>query len=411
MDVLPTGGGTVRLLGSAGIDTFNRGNKFFELANHLGNVLVTVSDRKIGQSPVNNLYTSFTADVVSATDYAPFGMQTPGRSFDAAGSTAYRYGFNGQEKSPEVSSNSFTAEYWQYDTRIGRRWNVDPLDKDDISNYAVFVNNPIAYSDPYGLDTIHFNKFVSVFIPDSRSSSVGKKPTASRSFSIGIVPAKGEDVYIYNNTVSILDASSGKFTETTTSQILHPDNKNSAVGMTKGLNLIFDGLITTERNNYDWESVGKIMDLDKNFYSYMVSRNPNSKVWNERASNISVMEGLMPAAVQSALGAYIGFRYHNSSPNISYLTKDGKYPNWNTVRQRYWNLENGGRVPTGQVIIRIRKTNEVKTVTVSMELHHINGRGGIDPHRYSNLKQVWPWEHEAIDKARKTGYDFLRWVE
>jgi RHS repeat-associated protein len=152
MDVLPTGGGTVRLLGTLGIDTFNRGNKFFELANHLGNVLVTVSDRKFGQSPVNNLYTSFTADVVSATDYAPFGMQMVGRSFDAAGSMAYRYGFNGQEKSPEVSSNSFTAEYWQYDTRIGRRWNIDPVPKTSVSGYIVLGNNPVSYIDPNGAD-------------------------------------------------------------------------------------------------------------------------------------------------------------------------------------------------------------------------------------------------------------------
>jgi RHS repeat-associated protein len=156
MDVLPTGGGTVALLGSAGIDTFNRGNKFFELSNHLGNVLVTVSDRKFGQSPVNNLYTSFTADVVSATDYAPFGMQMVGRSFDAAGSTAYRYGFNGQEKTPEVSSSSFTAEYWQYDSRIARRWNVDPVVKPYESPYATFGNNPIWNVDPDGADTAKY---------------------------------------------------------------------------------------------------------------------------------------------------------------------------------------------------------------------------------------------------------------
>ena len=152
MDVLPTGGGTVALLGSAGIDTFNRGNKFFELSNHLGNVLVTVSDRKLGQSPVNNLYTSFTADVVSATDYAPFGMQMVGRSFDAAGSTAYRYGFNGQEKTSEVSNNSFTAEYWQYDARIGRRWNIDPIPKTSVSGYIVLGNNPVSFVDPNGAD-------------------------------------------------------------------------------------------------------------------------------------------------------------------------------------------------------------------------------------------------------------------
>jgi hypothetical protein len=152
MDVLPTGGGTVALLGTAGIDTFNRGNKFFELANHLGNVLVTVSDRKFGQSPVNNLYTSFTADVVSATDYAPFGMQMVGRTFSAG---AYRYGFNGQEKSNEVygEGNLYTAQFWEYESRIGRRWNTDPVVKPNESPYATFANSPIWLTDHNGKDT------------------------------------------------------------------------------------------------------------------------------------------------------------------------------------------------------------------------------------------------------------------
>lgn len=40
----------------------------------------------------------------------------------------YRYGFNGQERSDEVKGegNSYTAEFWEYDPRIGRRWNLDP---------------------------------------------------------------------------------------------------------------------------------------------------------------------------------------------------------------------------------------------------------------------------------------------
>jgi YD repeat-containing protein len=57
------------------ITNFERGRKFFELSNHLGNVLVTVSDRKIGVQDPNNttqiLY--YTADVVTATDYYPLG--------------------------------------------------------------------------------------------------------------------------------------------------------------------------------------------------------------------------------------------------------------------------------------------------------------------------------------------------
>lgn len=72
----------------------------------------------------------------------------PGRSFTSQ--TSYRYGFNGQEKSLEVSENSTTAEFWQYDARIGRRWNVDPVEKEWESPYLCFSGNPIALSDING---------------------------------------------------------------------------------------------------------------------------------------------------------------------------------------------------------------------------------------------------------------------
>jgi len=64
----------------------------------------------------------------------------------------YYFGFNGQEKDDEVygAGNLNTAEFWQYDTRIGRRWNLDPVDQVYISNYSVFTNNPISFSDVLG---------------------------------------------------------------------------------------------------------------------------------------------------------------------------------------------------------------------------------------------------------------------
>jgi hypothetical protein len=78
-------------------------------------------------------------------------MIQPGRNYNAGG---YRYGFNGQEKSTEINAdgNSTTAEYWEYDSRIGRRWNVDPVVKAWISGYACFADNPIFYSDVNGDD-------------------------------------------------------------------------------------------------------------------------------------------------------------------------------------------------------------------------------------------------------------------
>jgi hypothetical protein len=40
--------------------------------------------------------------------------------------------------------------FWEYDTRLGRRWNVDPVDQIYISNYATFKNNPILFEDILG---------------------------------------------------------------------------------------------------------------------------------------------------------------------------------------------------------------------------------------------------------------------
>jgi len=140
---------------SGGFAIFERGKKFFELSNHLGNVLATVSDEKFGVDVDNNgTIDYYTADVVSAQDYYPFGMGMPARTFSMGGSGRYRYGFNSQERSTEIGEDSYNAEYWQYDSRIGRRWNLDPKPNVGISSYSAFANNPIFYCDPLGDTTV-----------------------------------------------------------------------------------------------------------------------------------------------------------------------------------------------------------------------------------------------------------------
>jgi RHS repeat-associated protein len=76
----------------------------------------------------------------------------------------YGYGFNGQEKDDEISGagNSYTAMFWQYDSRLGRRWNLDPKPNHSISQYATFGNNPILFNDPNG-DTIKVGWFARNF--------------------------------------------------------------------------------------------------------------------------------------------------------------------------------------------------------------------------------------------------------
>ena len=91
----------------------------------------------------------FVPNVMSYNDYYPFGMLMPTRHESSDG---YRYGFNGMEKDDEVKGqgNSYTATFWQYSSRLGKRWNIDPVVNFSESGYATFRNNPILFNDPNG---------------------------------------------------------------------------------------------------------------------------------------------------------------------------------------------------------------------------------------------------------------------
>lgn len=65
----------------------------------------------------------------------------------------YRFGFNGQEKDNEitgVSGSHNSAMFWEYDSRLGRRWNLDPRLTASESPYLCFSNNPIWKNDVNG---------------------------------------------------------------------------------------------------------------------------------------------------------------------------------------------------------------------------------------------------------------------
>lgn len=123
------------------------------MSNYLGNVLSVVSDKPLPIDwDVDGTVDCYKAEIVSASDYYPFGAPMASRSFSSA---SYRYGFNGQEKDDEVTGNegtSYTAMFWEYDARLGRRWNIDPVLKQWESPYATFHNNPIGITDHNGDD-------------------------------------------------------------------------------------------------------------------------------------------------------------------------------------------------------------------------------------------------------------------
>lgn len=146
---------------------FYLGNKNYELSNHLGNVLAVVSDRKHlvddgvydpntgAQTSISldNLGDYFVPEYQSFGLYYAYGAAIPGSTY-ATSNGQYRFGFNGMEKTNEVfgSSNEYTTEFRQLDSRLGRWFSKDLIIKYWESPYALNFNNPIKFVDPNGLD-------------------------------------------------------------------------------------------------------------------------------------------------------------------------------------------------------------------------------------------------------------------
>ena len=144
----------IRILPSGNSDIIRDhtiGLREYEMTDHLGNVMSTILDRKIlSIDGDGNLF--YHPSITSYIDYYPFGYPISERSYDIP---HYRNLFNGQEADNEVYENGacLSAEFWQYDSRLGRRWNVDPVFKEYESPYACFAGNPIIINDKFGADT------------------------------------------------------------------------------------------------------------------------------------------------------------------------------------------------------------------------------------------------------------------
>ncbi len=176
----------------ATLSTFTRGEKIFELSNHLGNVLVTVNDKKVQHTTDNSTVDYWEADVVSANDYYPFGMTMPGRGYNAS---SYRYGFQKQEKDNEIAGegNHYTFKFREYDPRTGRFWSVDPL------TYKFPWNSSYAFSENRVIDGIELEGLEVVLINAKKDPAIYKG---------GISNTDKSAVHIYaHGTPSNIDVS------------------------------------------------------------------------------------------------------------------------------------------------------------------------------------------------------------
>lgn len=130
---------------SADSGYFYRGQKRYEIINHIGDVQAVITDKRalLGEEA--------RATVVSASDYFPFGMIMPGRKMGVA---SYTYGFQGMECDDDWADdgNEYTTAFRQYDPRVGRWMSVEPLSREFpmYSTYANNFNNPVNYFDNNG---------------------------------------------------------------------------------------------------------------------------------------------------------------------------------------------------------------------------------------------------------------------
>ncbi|MHC5542823.1 polymorphic toxin-type HINT domain-containing protein, partial [Singulisphaera rosea] len=110
---------------------------------------------------------------------------------------------------------------------------------------------------------------------------------------------------------------------------------------------------------------------------------------------------------------------------ITKLTPEGNYPSWQAIRERYWQNRAAsampgefgpsnigamrqGAAPSARVLVRDNATGQIREIRAVKELHHARGGRGVpDYDTPRDLREVWPWEHAAIDPSRRLDYTFF----
>lgn len=181
-----------------GVNYFTTNLKQYELTNHLGNVLSTISDRRLPQY-VSGTFNHYEPEVVTAQDYYAFGMIMPAREFSIGG---YRFGFNGMEKDDKIKGDGNSLDFGDriYDSRLGKWLSLDPQWKknDFESNYSYTSGNPILYIDIKGA-----KKYLYIYVILSDGTKIQMTKAIKISNEVKWHADAGHDgnVYVYNTDI------------------------------------------------------------------------------------------------------------------------------------------------------------------------------------------------------------------
>ncbi|RFZ92853.1 hypothetical protein D0C36_15795 [Mucilaginibacter conchicola] len=196
------------------------GKRFYELSNHLGNVIATVSDKRLQTG--TGLPVTYLPDVISAQDYYSFGMVQPARQYTATNASKYRYGFNGKENDNEVkldaSGNEIAGAQQDYgmriyDPRVGKFLSLDPISAQypELTPYQFASDSPIENVDLDGLESLKYGKNVSPNMLDVINEGDAAYPLKQAANGLGnlwrkaVANAKGENTY--RRTTLVYDKS------------------------------------------------------------------------------------------------------------------------------------------------------------------------------------------------------------
>jgi hypothetical protein len=175
----------------------------YELTNHLGNVMATVSDVKTYNG------SGYAANVVEAQLYYPFGMTMPNKTYRTSkygGLFRTRWGYQGQEMIDEFYGAGIHLDFTHRGANVmlGRFFKPDPLFRSFPwnSNYAFSENDVIRSIELEGLEAYR----LSVNTDENKTKSYDLK------FDNDLKPLKKNQIY--------LNTDNGKNDETvTTDQI------------------------------------------------------------------------------------------------------------------------------------------------------------------------------------------------
>ena len=194
-----------------------------------------MSDKKLQHTTNNTTIDYYNADIITANDYYPGGMQMPGRKYTQPNSS-YRYGFNGKEKSDEVygDGNVYDYGFRIYNPRLGRFLSTDPLTNSYpwYTPYQFAGNMPIVAIDLDGLEeyvvTNYYDKKDK--LNETVISVLTKKQNGSR---VNMQLQKDDGTYITDQNVLIRNVSYDGTTSYKHQSSLNKQQKNIVEKATK----------------------------------------------------------------------------------------------------------------------------------------------------------------------------------